>query len=624
MRRGLAFFVLALDALALALGACGSDKPFATQEAPDAASDAGSVAPDVGAGVDAGGSITGDGASVGTGCCSSDLHSVIDCNTGQSVQRCPDNEGCAAGQCVYACDAAQANKSTVGCDYYSVDPDIILEGQGACFAAYIANTWTMPVTLTVERAGQSIDPTGFARIPTGSGKGITYAPLPNGQILPGQVAILFLAQSQNPANSPGAVYCPTGITPAYTQVDGATLGTGIGEAFHIQTSVPVVAYDIFPYGGGDAAMTSATLLLPTSAWDTNYIAVNAFPKSIIAASANARPSLDIVASEDNTTVTFNPTAAIEGGGAVPPGVAGVPTTYTLNKGQVLQFTQDAELTGSPIQSDKPIAVWGAASCLNIDPNTCCCDSAHQEIPPVKALGHEYAAVRYRNRDDTLVDETPPWRFVGAVDGTVLSYDPAPPTGAPTTLNSGQVAQFNSVGQFVVRSQDDKHPFYVSGHMSGCTTYFDPTDCRGDAEFVNLVPPQQYLPQYTFFTDPTYPETNLVVVRPKAQDGSFKDVVLDCAGTLTGWQPLDKAGTYQFTRFDISRHNFVGQGQCNNGVHDMHSDAPFGLTVWGWGSKETGGIYGDPQAPGFYTLAVSYAYPAGMSIAPINTVVVPAR
>ena len=34
--------------------------------------------------------------------------------------------------------------------------------------------------------------------------------------------------------------------------------------------------------------------------------------------------------------------------------------------------------------------------------------------------------------------------------------------------------------------------------------------------------------------------------------------------------------------------------------------------------------GNPQAPGFYTLAVSYAYPAGMSIAPINKVVVPAR
>ena len=47
---------------------------------------------------------------------------------------------------------------------------------------------------------------------------------------------------------------------------------------------------------------------------------------------------------------------------------------------------------------------------------------HQQIPPVKALGHEYVAVRYRNRLSTL-DEAPPWRIVGAVDGTTLTYDP---------------------------------------------------------------------------------------------------------------------------------------------------------------------------------------------------------
>ena len=34
------------------------------------------------------------------------------------------------------------------------------------------------------------------------------------------------------------------------------------------------------------------------------------------------------------------------------------------------------------------------------------------------------------------------------------------------------------------------------------------------EFVNVVPPGQFLPRYTFFTDPTYPETNLVVVRAR--------------------------------------------------------------------------------------------------------------
>ena len=59
-------------------------------------------------------------------------------------------------------------------------------------------------------------------------------------------------------------------------------------------------------------------------------------------------------------------------------------------------------------------------------------------------------------------------------------------------------------------------------------------------------------------------------------------------------------------------NFVDVGNCSNGRHEMKSDAPFGVTVWGWGSK---------AAMGVGTKLVSYAYPAGASIQPINDVTV---
>ena len=554
----------------------------------------------------------GDGSGDGSSCavhCSSDLHDVVDCNN-NVVTACPPDQGCANGGCVGACESANANKSTLGCEYYSVDPDVISEGAGDCFAAYIANTWTSPVTITVDRGGQSLNVSNFAVVPTGSGKSITYAPLTGGQLQPSQVAILFLAQD---STAGGTVTCPAGVSPAIA-ADGAAHGTTIGEAFHIKTSAPVVAYDIFPYGGGSAAITSATLLLPTSSWDTNYIAVNAFAQSVVAKFAGAQPSLDIVAQQDGTMVTILPIAAITGGTGVPAASANVPQMYgPLSKGQVLQFSQDAELTGSPIQTNFPVGVWGAASCLNIDVNTGYCDSAHQELPPVKALGYEYVAVRYRNRGDNGPEETPPWRLVGAVDGTTLTYEPTAPAGAPTTLSKGQLAQFNASGPFVVKSQDGQHPFYISGHMSGCATYFPDSDCRGDPEYVNVVPAAQYLSSYVFFTDPTYPETNLVVVRPKASDGTFKDVTLDCAGVLKGWQPADSSGKYQYTRIDLVRHDFAPQNGCDNGRHLMKSDAPFGLTVWGWGTAESVSLT---------SLAVSYAYPAGMSVAPINTVVVP--
>jgi hypothetical protein len=553
------------------------------------------------------------GTGTGTSCqthCSPDLHSVVDCN-GNTVSTCPPDQGCGAMGCVPACESAKENKSTIGCDYYSVDPDIISVAQGACFAAFVANTWGSPVTINVERGGQVLDAASFSYIPLGTGQSITYQALPGGQLPPGQVAVVFLA------GMPGFAPCPPGVNVGQF-LDPAVHGTALGDAYHLTTSAPVVAYDIFPYGGGQSAATSATLLLPTTAWDTNYIAVDAFRKST--AVFEAQPTLSIVAAEDGTSVTISPTAPIVGGPGVAPTGQGQPATYLLNKGQILQFTQDAELIGSPIQSDKPIGVWGGESCLSVDVDQVACDSAHQQIPPVRALGNEYVGVRYRNRFDGQ-EESPPWRMVGAVDGTTLTWEPSPPPGAPTTLGVGQVAEFRSGGPFIVKSQDVDHPFYMSAYMTGCgeqNPSFD--DCRGDPEFVNVIPPQQYLGSYVFFTDPTYPETNLVLVR--RNDGAgFKDVTLDCAGVLTGWAPIGGAGKYEYTRIDLVRHNFQGQNGCDNGRHEIHSDAPFGLVVWGWGSAESGGFFGG-NGGGFYSQAVSYAYPAGASVQPINTVVVP--
>jgi hypothetical protein len=576
-----------------------------------------------GAGEAASTAATGEGGGIdvdgGSGCtgqhCSADLHSVVDCD-GNVVKTCPDDQGCSGTDCVPACDSAGDNKSTFGCDYYVVGPDILFDGAGACFAAYVVNTWSTPVALTVEFEDQALDVTKFAYLPSGSGGAIQYTPLTSGQIPPGEVAILFL--NRHGWNPLGLVTdCPAGVTPAITDRDTAPHGTTYGSAFHITTSAPVVAYDIYPYGGGQSAFTSATLLLPTSAWDTNYIAVDAFGPGFLGG-----PFISMVAVEDGTLVTISPSAAIAGGAGVPATSQGVPATYPLARGQALQFTQATPLAGSVIQSNKAIGVWGGKTNLGID--ACCDDSAHQMIPPVRAMGSEYAAVRYRNRYDG-VEEEPPWRLIGAVDGTVLTYDPAAPPGAPTTLSLGQVVDFRATGQLVVKSQDADHPFYVSAHMTGAALYdpgqqsppTGPDDGRGDAEFVNVVPTAEYLDKYVFFTDPTYSETNLVVVRAKGPSG-FADVSLDCAGVLGGWQPLGFSGRYQYTRIDLVRHDFQPQGSCDNGRHVMESKQPFGLTVWGWGSAETGNL-----GNGFYTQYVSYAYPAGAGVAPVNTVEIPA-
>jgi hypothetical protein len=542
----------------------------------------------------------------GGGCalsCSADLKDVVDCQ-GNVVESCADDQGCGAAGCVPACQAAQENKSSIGCEYYVISPDTIGEGAGGCLAAFVANVWDAPVTITAEYGGMALDVSAMARVPTGSGPALTYQPLPGGVLGPGEVAAVFLAYHNAGFLPP----CPAGVTPGVTGFDVATHGTAYGSAFRLTTSAPVVAYDIYPFGGGSAAATSATLLLPVSAWDTNYVGVDAYAASV--AAPGAVPWMTLVGMEDGTQVTILPKVAIEGGAGVPGGPANTPVMYTLGRGQTLELAQAQELIGSPIQSTKPVGLFAGASCLNVPVDAFACDSAHQQIPPVGALGHQYAAVRYRNRFDGM-EETVPWRLVGAVDGTTLTYSPATPPGAPTTLAKGQLVEFQAPGPFVVSSQDVDHPFYMAAYMTGCEHIAAVGNCRGDPEFVNVIPTQQYLARYAFFTDPTYPETNLVLVR-QAQGGVFADVMLDCHGVVTGWQPLDATGTFQYARVDLVRGNFGPQGSCDNGLHDITSSQPFGLTVWGWGSELT-------QQ---FTQAVSYAYPAGASVRKINTVVVP--
>jgi hypothetical protein len=294
-------------------------------------------------------------------------------------------------------------------------------------------------------------------------------------------------------------------------------------------------------------------------------------------------------------------------------------TYSLQAGEFLQITQPSDLTGTLIQATSPVGVFGAHACMEVPYNQADCDSAQQQLPPIKAMGSEYVGVRYRGRSGGLdagsQDESVPWRLVGAVDGTNLTWLPSAPPGAPSNpLNLGDVKEFSSPGPFVVQSQDSDHPFYLGAYMTGGGATPDGGlgfGGAGDPDWVNVITPAQYLDHYVLFTDQTYPETNLVLVRtPSKLDGGFGEVTLYCAGdagpqVLSGWQSI---GGYEYTRVDLSTGNFMPVAGCTNGRQELTSPLPFGVTVWGWGNTQQ-------------TKYVSYAYPAGAGFQHINMVVI---
>ncbi len=108
-------------------------------------------------------------------------------------------------------------------------------------------------------------------------------------------------------------------------------------------------------------------------------------------------SIDIVATEDNTSVTITPTAAVVGH------PAGVPYTVVLNKGQTYSCLATSQLAaghlgGTHITSNKPIAVTLKDDSVWGQPQGCKDLIGDQTVPLVNAnnfriVGYEYIVMR---------------------------------------------------------------------------------------------------------------------------------------------------------------------------------------------------------------------------------------
>ena len=154
----------------------------------------------------------------------------------------------------------------------------------------------------------------------------------------------------------------------------------------------------------------------------------------------------------------------------------------------------------------------------------------------------------------------------------------------------------------VASQDAEHPFYAGVYMTGSSFY----GTTGDPDYVNIVPADQFLDRYVFFTNHTYPETGLTIVRRKTARG-FQPVELECAGPIEGFRPIGNNGEYEFAwvRLNISgKAEKFAKGLCDYGRQEAKSDGPFSVTVWGTAAY------------------ASYGYAGGSGSRPLNPATAP--
>ena len=543
--------------------------------------------------------------------CSPDLHAVLD-EADMLVETCPSDQGCKDAACVPACEAAAAGQTNFGCEFQvATPPSSPYLPKQPCFAAFLTNSWGHPAHFEVSRGAEQFALADFARVVEPGKAPKDWAAVPAEGLAPGQVAVLFLSQDAGAFHpeSKLPLVCP--VDPPAVNVATQLGASGRGLAFHITADIPLAAYDIAPFGGATSYIPSAELLFPTSVWGTNYV-------TILPPEGTYDPPgplwIQIVGTAADTTVQINPSVDLSAGMDLAAVGKGVAAGFKVGAGEFLQWQVapgSVGGSGTVILSDKPVAVHTGNRFLRLQampaPGG---EATHQQISAVANLGREYVAAPFETRRKDLAPELITYRFVGAVNGTTLSFNPALP-GAPAGLALGEVVDFAASEPFTVRSQDDQHPFLLAQRMDtanipggtrpGATDMNFPQNL-GDEEFVVMLPPAQFLQDYVFFTDPSYATTNLVLTRVK-QDGAFADVTVDCLGVVGGWQPVGDEGLHEVTTVDLVRAD-IGVGGCSNGHHTASSAGRFGVVVWGLDSYS------------------SYAYPAGGSARAITDVVVP--
>lgn len=210
------------------------------------------------------------------------------------------------------------------------------------------------------------------------------------------------------------------------------MGTATGnDGLVIESDQVLQVYQFIPSFA--TATADASIVLPEQALGT---------KHRIAAYNDREPSgsrhqyAAIVALEDDTTITF--TLAQPGSEALNP--MGVPVADKDDGPDSLEVTIDRletwvvsgnlkysqtglvtnELSGSLVESDKPIAVYSGNDVSYLPENeggsfNCCADLISTAVPPTTVYGEQYAGVKSL----PLGEEIDLWRFLANEDGTEI-------------------------------------------------------------------------------------------------------------------------------------------------------------------------------------------------------------
>ena len=400
---------------------------------------------------------------------------------------------------------------------------------------------------------------GLSQVKTNVGTDfwIAFPPNSGGSAIKIYVSSDFSTTGQVSSSYPGVNQSFSVIPGIMTEISlpsGVQLTANIeNKGIHITSNDPVAIY------GSNSLNTStdAYLALPVPSLGTDYRIMSYTAKYFLMGSAYA-----VVATQDGTNLTiFNKWSNL---------------TYNepLNAGQTY-YTEESspgdDLTGSRIQSNFPVSVYGSIRSTTVPNNCDAIDHLVEQMWPVTSWGKSFVTVPLAGRDAS----GDIFRVLAAEDGTDVFVNGT----KVSTLSMGNFYEANLTGynsittSKVVDIEQFAKGITCSGNITG-----DP--------FMMIIPPrEQFLTHYTIGTVAGFSEHWTNVAAPSYAIGTiYEDGLLIPVSAFTA---IGTTGYYGAQRSIIE------------GSHTYASAYPFGVFVYGW------------------NYANSYGYPGGGSMSPVG-------
>lgn len=288
-------------------------------------------------------------------------------------------------------------------------------------------------------------------------------------------------------------------------------------------------------------------------------------------------SVDVVASEDNTTVTITPYTDVVGH------KKNIPYNIVLNRGQIyscrdsLRTKTTGNMSGTLVVSDKPIAVTLRDDGIDVPAlpqgGT---DFAGDQLMSFENVGKQYVAIRgeYANRDYLYV--------VGTANGTNLTVN-----GVASVINERQTVEFSITSNIFISADQPVYVYHLTGSQNESGSAILPSiECNGSSSIS--------------YTRPNGNKAVLLIAVPTVGVGNFTLNGNAAAIPASAFTPVPNSPAWSAAKIDLTGIMTIGSNTVKNSRSLFHmalvtGDNGSGGSAYGYFSNYKAEISAGPDS-----------------------------